>query len=66
MSKITQADLQDAWMLLPSFRFDFTTNPDCPSADAMRTMMAGGGTAYWKDIKGLWTKDFTYRPDARD
>lgn len=29
-------------------------------------MMAGGGTAYWKGIKGLWTKDFTYRPDAND
>jgi hypothetical protein len=53
-------------MLLPSFRFDFTTNPDCNSPDAMRTMMAGGGTAYWKGIKGLWTKDFTYRPDDND
>ena len=29
-------------------------------------MMASGGTAYWKGIKGLWTKDFTYRPEAND
>lgn len=30
--------------------------------------MAGppAGTGYWKGLKGLWTKDFTYRPDAND
>lgn len=46
------------------FRFDYTTNPDIPNAAAMKAMMEGGGTAMWKGIKGLRTKEFTYREDA--
>lgn len=60
---VVEADMNDAWLLYVKFRFDFTTNPDIPNADAMRKMMAGGGTAYWKDIPGLRTKDFTFMPD---
>ena len=37
-----------------------------PNEQTMRGMMAQGGTAYWKDIKGLWSKDFTFRPDANN
>jgi len=48
---------------MPEFRFDFTTNPDVPDAEAVRKMMAAGGTAYWKDLKGLYSKDFTFRLD---
>lgn len=46
------------------FRFDYTTNPDIPNAAAMKAMMEGGGTAMWAGIKGLRTKEFTYREDA--
>jgi len=60
---VCQGDLKNAWMLMPQFRFDFTTNPDVPDAEAMKKMMGNGGTAYWKDIKGLRTKYFTFRPD---
>ena len=29
-------------------------------------MVKGIGTIPWKNIPGLWTKDFTYRPEAND
>lgn len=60
---VVEGDLKDAWMLYVKFRFDFTTNPDVPNEEAMKKMMANGGTAYWVDIPGLRTKDFTFQPD---
>lgn len=62
---LCQLDLKEAYLLIVKFRFSFTANPDIPNAEAMRTMMESG-TEMWKGIKGLRTKDFTFREDANN
>jgi hypothetical protein len=47
-------------LLQTRYEFDYTVNPDMPSADAMRMIFANGGTKMFANIPGLRNKDFTY------
>ena len=57
----TGADMEKAKLLYVTLKMDYTSNPDVPNVDALKSALSDGGlTKVWAGVAGLRHKYFVY------